>query len=201
MTTLKGSTQYISVHAEGIFPHTGTGRSHNSSIGSPGSTSTSTETDTHVLNIPIKGHLTPSAFEDKWAKVSAAIIKFQPDVILVSAGYDGHINDPLTGSCGVVSKTGFLNAVDYYKVTDALRRLADSLCLGRLVVIMEGGYGCSCRPTSAATASTTTTTTSRLPSGAESLEHCVEATCLALAKQPWTGQGSSTPPFANATLL
>ena len=58
--------------------------------------------------------------------------QYRPDCIMVSAGYDTHVLDPL-GSMGVTT-TGFAY------MTKAMVDLAAELCEGRLVLALEGGY-------------------------------------------------------------
>ncbi len=55
-----------------------------------------------------------------------------PDLILLSAGYDAHRDDPI-GGCRVTD--------DGFAVLVARTRdLADRLCDGRLALVLEGGY-------------------------------------------------------------
>jgi acetoin utilization deacetylase AcuC-like enzyme len=58
--------------------------------------------------------------------------RFKPELILLSAGYDAHWMDPLA-SMGL-SITGYMALVEH------LLELADELCGGRLVCVLEGGY-------------------------------------------------------------
>ena len=58
--------------------------------------------------------------------------RFQPQLILVSAGYDAHWDDPLA--------TMQLSVGGYAAIARALKDLADDLCDGRLVFTLEGGY-------------------------------------------------------------
>lgn len=58
--------------------------------------------------------------------------RFQPDLILVSAGYDAHWRDPL--AMEQLSLTG------YAQLARIVRSLADQLCDGRLAIALEGGY-------------------------------------------------------------
>ena len=58
--------------------------------------------------------------------------RFQPELILVSAGFDAHWDDPLA-SLGL-SLTG------YHWLTQKLVELAGQLCGGRIVFTLEGGY-------------------------------------------------------------
>jgi acetoin utilization deacetylase AcuC-like enzyme len=61
-----------------------------------------------------------------------AIRKFRPDLLMISAGFDGHRRDPLAE----------LNLVedDYYWITAQLQMLANEICGGRVVSALEGGY-------------------------------------------------------------
>ncbi len=58
--------------------------------------------------------------------------RFQPQLIMVSAGYDAHWGDQI--SLMQVSVTGFAEMVRI------LKTLADELCQGRIVFTLEGGY-------------------------------------------------------------
>jgi acetoin utilization deacetylase AcuC-like enzyme len=57
---------------------------------------------------------------------------FAPDLIVVSAGFDAHARDPLAEM--VVSERGFA------AMASALAELADGVCGGKLVLLLEGGY-------------------------------------------------------------
>lgn len=61
-----------------------------------------------------------------------ALRRFKPDIILVSAGYDAHEDDPLSGMR--VTRSGYL------AMARSLSELADELCDGRLACTLEGGY-------------------------------------------------------------
>ncbi len=58
--------------------------------------------------------------------------EFAPELILVSAGFDAHRDDPLGGMC--VTKEGF------GRVSELLVGLASDVCSGRTVFALEGGY-------------------------------------------------------------
>jgi acetoin utilization deacetylase AcuC-like enzyme len=61
-----------------------------------------------------------------------AIRAFDPQLILVSAGYDGHWDDPL----GPLA----LSVAGYTALTQRLTTVAEELCSGRIVLVLEGGY-------------------------------------------------------------
>ena len=58
--------------------------------------------------------------------------RFQPDLILVSAGFDAHVQDPF--------QLLQFRSSTYYAIAQQMRALADELCSGRLVYLLEGGY-------------------------------------------------------------
>jgi len=58
--------------------------------------------------------------------------RFQPDLILVSAGYDAHWQDPLASES--------LSLLGFALLAQRVRDLAEACCQGRLVIALEGGY-------------------------------------------------------------
>ena len=61
--------------------------------------------------------------------------RFAPDLVLISAGFDAHRDDPLAGLA--VSTSGFIEA------TRRVCAFADVVCGGRVVSVLEGGYNLS----------------------------------------------------------
>ncbi|MGD8997236.1 MAG: histone deacetylase, partial [Anaerolineae bacterium] len=86
-----------------------------------------------LLNVPL-----PTGVGDHgYAQIFSDLVwplaeRFNPDLVLVSAGYDGHWTDPLAHMN--LSLTG------YAHVQRELVRMADQLCEGRIVFTLEGGY-------------------------------------------------------------
>lgn len=70
-----------------------------------------------------------AALHKQWA---AALQAHQPDCLLVSAGFDAHLEDPLAGLC--------LNDDDFHWLGQFIRDLAETHCRGRVVSMLEGGY-------------------------------------------------------------
>lgn len=64
--------------------------------------------------------------------VVPATLGFAPDIILVSCGFDAHRADPLASMDVTIE--------GYRAMAMIMRRLADSLCNGRIVHVLEGGY-------------------------------------------------------------
>lgn len=86
-----------------------------------------------VLNVPLPAGSGGAVFRREWSEtIFPALDAFEPDFILVSAGFDGHKDDPLAGL--------LLEDDDYEWVTAEIVRRAEALCNGRVVSTLEGGY-------------------------------------------------------------
>lgn len=116
------SVLYISTHQ---FPHyPGSGRRSETGEG-PGAGFT--------LNIPMAAGATDTDYRTAFRnEIRPAIARFKPDLILVSAGFDGHRDDPLASM--QLTGQGFAD------MTAELTSLAAAHCGGRLVSVLEGGY-------------------------------------------------------------
>jgi len=64
--------------------------------------------------------------------ITPLVQRFQPELILVSAGFDAHWQDPL--AMAALSLTG------YALLVQTLIKMADSVCSGRILFVLEGGY-------------------------------------------------------------
>lgn len=87
----------------------------------------------NICNAP----LPPNAGSDEFRlamteTVLPALVAFQPELLVISAGFDAHENDPLA----------HLNFTDddYGWITQELMKIADDCCQGRVVSVLEGGY-------------------------------------------------------------
>lgn len=91
------------------------------------------ETAENILNLPLPAQTSAAAWRDaveqRWF---AALHAFEPELVLISAGFDSHRADPLGGF--------LLDEHDYVWITQALCRLADTHAEGRVVSSLEGGY-------------------------------------------------------------
>eukprot|EP00246_Nothoceros_aenigmaticus_P003152 TRINITY_DN1410_c0_g1_i1.p3 TRINITY_DN1410_c0_g1~~TRINITY_DN1410_c0_g1_i1.p3 ORF type:complete len:156 (+),score=34.42 TRINITY_DN1410_c0_g1_i1:1033-1500(+) len=86
-----------------------------------------------TLNLPLPGGAGDVAMAVAFEEVVVpAARRFKPDIILVSAGYDAHVLDPLAG-------LQFTTAT-YYRLARDIKQLARELCHGRCVFFLEGGY-------------------------------------------------------------
>jgi len=86
-----------------------------------------------TINIPLSAGHGDASYRGLFADiVIPAIERFQPDLMLISAGFDAHWVDPLA------SMQLTLSGYDYL-ARDCIK-LAARLCAGRIVFVMEGGY-------------------------------------------------------------
>lgn len=89
-----------------------------------------------VINTPLaatsKGPEFRQAVSDHWLP---ALHKFQPQMLFISAGFDAHLEDEMSGIS--------LTEADYRWVTDQLKVIADCYANGRIVSVLEGGYALS----------------------------------------------------------
>jgi hypothetical protein len=90
-----------------------------------------------VLNIPLGAKVTAHALGTALiTKVTPRVERFSPDLIILSTGFDAHKNDPLG--------LGGLCAEDFGTLTEVVCQLAHKSCSGRVLSILEGGYGVPC---------------------------------------------------------
>lgn len=113
---------YVSTHESPLYPGTG----------SVTETGTGEGTGTTV-NIPLPMGCGDSEYLAVFEQLIApALRRYQPQLILVSAGYDGHWSDEL--ALMQLSTSGFA------RITEVIKGLAEELCRGKLVFTLEGGY-------------------------------------------------------------
>ncbi len=87
----------------------------------------------HIINTPIAANSGGEEFRAAVAKDWIPNVKrFRPDLILISAGFDAHKDDPLAYLK--------LTEDDYRWVTAEIMKLADEFSKGRIVSALEGGY-------------------------------------------------------------
>lgn len=86
-----------------------------------------------TVNVPLPPGQGDAAFAAIFEQVVWPLARrFAPELILVSAGFDGHWADPLGGL--------LLTLSGYDHLARELVRLAGALCGGRIVFVLEGGY-------------------------------------------------------------
>ena len=113
------SVMYCSTHEMPLYPGTG-------AISERG------EHD-NIVNAPLRagdaGDKFRAAFE---TRILPRLLAFGPELIVISAGFDAHVRDPLAN----------LNLVeaDFAWVTQKIMEIADKTAAGRVVSVLEGGY-------------------------------------------------------------
>jgi len=118
----RGDVLYISLHQSPFYPGTGTV----DEVGVDEGAGT-------TINIPVPDNTRDQHYWRACQElIGPALSNFTPDIILVSAGYDAHWKDPLTGLG--------LTAAGFYQMTHFALQTAQHLCPGRLGLILEGGY-------------------------------------------------------------
>ncbi len=109
---------YISSHQYPFYPGTGSasenGRHNN------------------ILNIPLDAGTEGTIFLNAYENVFRKIKEFKPEFILLSSGFDAHINDPLA-QINLQSK-------DFAELTRRIMEVAKEICESKIVSVLEGGY-------------------------------------------------------------
>jgi len=109
---------YVSSHQMPLYP--GTGHGDETGCG-------------NILNLPLAPGSGSAEFRAAWASAALpAVQRFKPELIIISAGFDAHIRDPLAQL--------ELQDEDYGWITGEICAIANALCGDRVVSILEGGY-------------------------------------------------------------
>ena len=87
----------------------------------------------NIANAPLPTGTEGSAFRRAWGEtLLPALSDFEPDFLVISAGFDAHSADPLGGLR--------LTEDDFVWLTAALAAIARDKAEGRIVSLLEGGY-------------------------------------------------------------
>lgn len=116
------NVQYISTHQAPFYPNTGKPN----------------ERGTHgnILNVPLPARTDSRAYRRVFeSRVLPAMHAFEPDFILISAGFDAHAQDPLAEIA--------LESEDYHWITQQVVDVAWKHAQGRIVSVLEGGASLS----------------------------------------------------------
>jgi acetoin utilization deacetylase AcuC-like enzyme len=116
------SVLFISSHQFPYYPGTGAA----TEIGSGAGTG-------FTINLPLAAGATDADYELVYSRiVIPALRQFQPELILISAGYDAYMDDPLGGMR--------LSTGCFGRLTAMIAAVADEQGGGRIVAVTEGGY-------------------------------------------------------------
>jgi acetoin utilization deacetylase AcuC-like enzyme len=86
----------------------------------------------NICNIPLPAGTNSEEYLNAFEFALKRLNEFQPEFILISAGFDGHVLDPLAQFK--------LNTEDYYEITKRLLETSKKFTGGKVVSILEGGY-------------------------------------------------------------
>lgn len=113
---------YFSAHQYPYYPGTGHWKERGQGPG-----------EGYTVNVPLPAGVGDEGYERVFAEILEPLAsKYQPELILVSAGYDGHWRDPIAG---IRLSTG-----GYAQLVGELLSLAEEHCSGRIAFVLEGGY-------------------------------------------------------------
>lgn len=125
-----GRVAFYSIHRSPFYPGTGSDSETGSGRGLG-----------WICNSPVSAEITSKKFMDVFqAGVESLAAKVEPELILLSAGFDAHRADPVGSLC--------LEEEDFAQLTRRIKEIAGSYCEGRIVSMLEGGYHLDHMPTS-----------------------------------------------------
>jgi len=105
----------VSIHQAGLFP---------------------AEPDSDNASAHVNLALTPGSDDHAFlAALDEALLharSFDPEIVIVSAGFDGHVDDPMSDLA--ITTGGYVEAIG------RIRAFVEDRCRGRLVLVLEGGY-------------------------------------------------------------
>jgi acetoin utilization deacetylase AcuC-like enzyme len=122
------SVLYVSLHRSPFYP--GTGHAGETGAGAgEGST----------VNIPLGADTSAEEYMEHFTRtVEGPVREFRPDFVLISAGFDAYVMDPIGAFC--------LEPGHFGEMTLRLRQLASDVCGGKVVSTLEGGYNLNVLP-------------------------------------------------------
>lgn len=112
---------FISSHEWGIFPHRGDQSEKGVGAGLG-----------FTVNYPLPAGSDGAIYRRIWQMAAEEVRQFQPELIIISAGYDAHIADPLAHMS--------LKSGDFAVLLEIIKQVATEVCKGRIVAVLEGGY-------------------------------------------------------------
>jgi acetoin utilization deacetylase AcuC-like enzyme len=113
---------YISLHQFPFYPGTGAVEEIGAGAGKG-----------FTVNLPLEVGSVDEDYRVAFSEVVVPVLRqYDPDVLLVSAGFDAHERDPLAGMR--------LTSAAFGAMTLELRKVAEEYCEGRMALMTEGGY-------------------------------------------------------------
>ena len=113
---------YVSTHESPLYP--GTGGIQETGSGSARGTK---------VNIPLPAGAGDKEYSEVYEEIVVPVVRrYKPELIMVSAGFDAHFADGLAMLR--------LSVSGYAEVMQNIKKMADELCAGKIVLSLEGGY-------------------------------------------------------------
>jgi acetoin utilization deacetylase AcuC-like enzyme len=113
---------FISSHQYPYYPGTGAADETGSGAGTG-----------FTVNLPLAAGATDADYVRVFDAIAWPVLRqFKPELVLVSAGFDAYMDDPLGGMR--------VTAPCFGRLTSAIASIADECCDGRVVAVTEGGY-------------------------------------------------------------
>ena len=86
-----------------------------------------------TVNLPLSAGATDADYDVAYSRIALPVLRqFRPELVLVSAGFDAHMDDPLAGMR--------LTSGYFGRLMRGIVDVADASSQGRLVAVTEGGY-------------------------------------------------------------
>jgi len=119
---------YVSIHQFPFYPGTGAANERGTGAG-----------EGATLNLPMPAGTGDDQYLDLLeSEVTSALEAYRPDALLLSAGFDAYEGDPLGGMR--------MSERCYFEYGRRLAELAQRMCSGRTLSVLEGGYNLSDLP-------------------------------------------------------
>ena len=116
------SVLYISTHQYPLWPGTGASNESGEDAG-----------EGYTLNCPMRPGSSEREFIEAFHdRIMPALHKFRPELLIISAGFDAHRDDPLANIN--------LTEQSFATMTEFASEIASKYCGGRIVSVLEGGY-------------------------------------------------------------
>ena len=110
---------YASLHEDGGYPWTGS--EEDSGVAG------------NIINVPLRSGAVSDDLQQAWTdEVAPRLQAFMPELVIISAGFDGHQRDFMSGLNYTTADFGWL--------TTRIVEIANECCKGRVVSLLEGGY-------------------------------------------------------------
>lgn len=116
------TVMYVSLHQYPFYPGSGAA----DEIGSGDAKGT---TVNYPLNLGVGDNEFIDIFDNS---LSDKVLKYNPDLIIISAGFDAHMDDPIGGLR--VTTEG------YHNISKTITKIAGEVCDGKIISALEGGY-------------------------------------------------------------